>query len=194
MLMPLAVLLSMAFREFTGVQSYGVFTPTLFALVLTRAPWQGAATLLGLVLLFGVLGRWALPAELKRTPRLTLVITLVALGTVASVSIMDYFALNPDGQVMLLSIVILATMVDRTYRTLDGEGLDSVINQPGLDAAADGVPMPAGDAVRGTGAPAGGSSGNAAADAGGGAAGSQPQRLLPGRSSVLSLDALAEAT
>lgn len=131
LLIPLSVLLSMAFREWTGVHSYGVFTPTLFALVLTRAPWQSAAMMLGLVLLFGVLGRLALPAHLKRSPRLTLVITLVALGSVASISLMEYFNWNPDGPVVLLSIVILSTMVDRIYKTLDTEGLESVLSRLG---------------------------------------------------------------
>jgi hypothetical protein len=87
--------------------------------------------MLGLVLLFGVLGRLAMPGELKRSPRLTLVITLVAMGTVASISLLDYFDLNPEGAVVLLSIVILATMVDRIYRTLDSEGLESVIARLG---------------------------------------------------------------
>ena len=122
MLLPLAVLLTTLFRELTGIRSYGTFMPALFALALVYAEWRMAGVTLGMVLLFGVLGRSALPAKLRRQPRLTVVLILVIMGVIASISLMEYLGWKHDGRVVLLPVVIMAILVDLFYRALEKEG------------------------------------------------------------------------
>jgi hypothetical protein len=61
---------------------------------------------------------------MSRSPRLTIVYTLVAISMVFSVSILDFFKINAEGHAILLPIVILATLVDRIYSTLDENGFN----------------------------------------------------------------------
>lgn len=127
LLLPLGVLASTLFRELTGVRSFGTFTPTLFALAVSYTDWLTAVISLSLVLLFGIAGRSSMPVKIRRAPRLTIVFALVALGVSGSVSVMDLMGWNHDGQVVLLPIVILATLVDRIYTTIDDEGVTSAV-------------------------------------------------------------------
>jgi transglutaminase-like putative cysteine protease len=127
MLLPFGALLTAVFNEVIGIRSFGVFTPTLLALSLVYVPWQSAAVVLAVVLLLGVGGRAVIPGELSRVPRLSLVLTLVALGIGMSASFMDYFDIVMGGQLVLLPIVILASLVDRFYSLLDEKGLHTAI-------------------------------------------------------------------
>jgi hypothetical protein len=127
MLLPFGALLTAFFNEVIGIRTYGVFTPTLLALALVYVPWQSAAVVLVVVLLLGVGGRAAIPGELTRVPRLAVVLTLVALGIGASASLMDYFEIGFGGQLVLLPIVILASMVDRFYTLFDEKGLSTAL-------------------------------------------------------------------
>ena len=127
MLLPLGALLTALFNGVIGVRSYGVFTPTLLALSLVYVPWQSASVVLLVVLSLGVVGRAAIPGELSRVPRLSIVLTLVALGIAASASLMEYFELGFGGQLMLLPIVILASLVDRFYAVFDEKGLRTAL-------------------------------------------------------------------
>ena len=127
MLLPFGVLLTAVCSEMLGIRCYGVFTPVLLAMSLTYVPWQSGAVILVIVLAVGVLGRSAIPGELSRIPRLSVVLTLVALGIGASASLMDYFNISFGGQLVLLPIVILASLVDRFYSTLDDRGLRSAL-------------------------------------------------------------------
>jgi hypothetical protein len=131
MLLPLAVLLSSLFRELTGIRSYGTFMPALFALALVYAEWRLAAVTLAVVLVFGVLGRSAIPVKVARPPRLTLVLTLVILGVAASLSLMDYLDFRHDGKVVLLPVVITAILVDLFYKSLDKDGAASAFMRLG---------------------------------------------------------------
>ena len=127
MLLPFGALLTAVFNEVIGIRSFGVFTPTLLALSLVYVPWQSAAVVLAVVLLLGVGGRAVIPGQLSRVPRLSLVLTLVALGIGVSASLMEYFDIAMGGQLVLLPIVILASMVDRFYSLLDDKGLHTAI-------------------------------------------------------------------
>jgi len=71
-----------------------------------------------------ITGRAFLPSKMSRSPRLTIVYTLVALSMVFSVSILEFFRINPEGYTILLPIVILANLVDYIYNTLDENGLN----------------------------------------------------------------------
>jgi hypothetical protein len=135
LLLPLAVLLTTLFRTLTGVRSYGTFMPALFALALVYAEWQMAAITMGIVLLFGVLGRSALPSRLSRQPRLTAVLILVILGVSASISLMDYLHWRHDGRVLLLPVVIMAILVDLFYKALEKEGPLNAVTRLGWTLA-----------------------------------------------------------
>ena len=131
LLLPLAVLLTTLFRAVTGVRSYGTFMPALFALALVYAEWHMAAITMFVVLLFGVLGRSALPGKLSRQPRLTAVLILVILGVSTTISLMDYLQWQHDGRVLLLPVVIMAILVDLFYKALEREGPLSAIERFG---------------------------------------------------------------
>ena len=60
---------------------------------------------------------------LKRTPRLTIVIGLVALSMTLALSVMDYLGWNLEQGVVLLPAVVLSTLVDRLYGVADDNGL-----------------------------------------------------------------------
>ena len=131
MLLPFGALLTAVFNEVIGVRTYGVFTPTLLALALVYVPWQSASVVLLVVLLLGVIGRAAIPGELSRVPRLSIVLTLVALGIGASASLMEFFEIGFGGQLVLLPIVILASLVDRFYALFDEKGLRTALYRLG---------------------------------------------------------------
>jgi len=127
MLLPFGALLTALFNEVIGIRSYGVFTPTLLALSLVYVPWQSASMVLLVVLVLGIIGRAMIPGKLSRVPRLSIVLTLVALGIGASVSLMEFFEIGFGGQIVLLPIVILASLVDRFYAIFDEKGLHTAM-------------------------------------------------------------------
>ncbi len=131
LLLPLAVLVTTLFRVLTGIRSYGVFMPALFAMAMVYAEWQMAGLTVGMVLLFVVLGRLALPARIQRQARLTVVLTLVIIGVIASISLMEYLGWKHDGKVVLLPVVITAILVDMFYRALEKEGPASAFSRLG---------------------------------------------------------------
>jgi len=123
MLLPLGALLTTAFRNIVGIRSFGTFTPTLTALAAVYADWVTAIIIFSIVVTIGVFGRSLMPEKMNRAPRLTIVFTIVALSMTFSVSLMDYYDLNPAGHILLLPIVILTSLVDRFYTTSDESGL-----------------------------------------------------------------------
>lgn len=123
LLLPFGALLTALFMEIVGVRSYGVFTPTLLALSLVYVPWQSAALIFSIVLVLGVFGRSLVYADLNRVPRLSIVLTLVALGIGAGASAMEYLDMNIGGQLVLLPVLIMASLVDRFYTVFDEKGL-----------------------------------------------------------------------
>ena len=135
MLLPFGVLLTAFFTEVIGVRSYGVFTPTLLSLSLVYVPWQSAAVVFAVVLSLGVGGRSLIPKQVGRAPRLSVVLTLVALGIGASASLMEYFDIGIGGQLVLLPIVILASLVDRFYAVLDEKGVRTALVRLGWTLA-----------------------------------------------------------
>jgi hypothetical protein len=69
-------------------------------------------------------GRSLFPESITRTPRLSIIFTLVAIVLVFSVSVMEEFELNKSGKIILLPVVILTTLVDNLYRTIEERGID----------------------------------------------------------------------
>jgi transglutaminase-like putative cysteine protease len=124
LIMPFGVLMTAFFQLIIGVRTFGTFTPTLLALSILAVDWRTAAVVCALVGLIGFAGRAALPEiALKRTPRLTIVIGLVALSMTLALSVMDYLGWNLEQGVVLLPVVVLSTLVDRLYGVADDNGL-----------------------------------------------------------------------
>ena len=122
LLLPYGVLITAIFRHFIGVHSYGVFTPTLLALAIDYNQWQTTLITILIIIGFSFLGRTAFPKKLQRTPRLSIVFTLVAVSMALAVSFVDYFLPSLEGYAVLLPIVILTSLIDRFYQTLDEKG------------------------------------------------------------------------
>jgi len=87
-----------------------------------------AAVIFLVVAVIGIAGRAApVTRGLMRSPRLGIVFTLVAVSMTLAVSLMDYYNLNPAGHIVLLPMVVLTSVIDRVYRTLDDLGIKQVI-------------------------------------------------------------------
>ena len=124
LLLPLGALATEMLRQFTGVRTYGTFTPTLLALAITHVEWQMALIVFSLVTFIGVAIRAIMPnLELQRTPRLAIVFTLVAISMAIVVSGIKYFDPRMDSSVVLLPTVILTMLVDRIYTVYDENGV-----------------------------------------------------------------------
>ena len=129
LLLPFGALITILFRNIIGVHTYGTFTPSLLALSMLYADWITVAIVTTLVTITGIGGRSLLPKKMSRAPRLSIVMTIVAITMVFSVSLMDYFNLNPNPSVVLLPIVVLVSLVDRIYAITDENGLAVAIHR-----------------------------------------------------------------
>ncbi|MDH5425702.1 MAG: transglutaminase-like domain-containing protein [Gammaproteobacteria bacterium] len=122
MLLPLGALLSSFIRQFMGLHSYGVFTPTILALAVTYTEQETTMLILAITLTLVYFGRPAFHHEMSRTPRLSIIFTLVATSMVIGVSVLDYFSLATDGHLILLPIVIITSLVDRFFAAVEKFG------------------------------------------------------------------------
>ena len=127
MLLPLGALLCSLIRQIGGLHSYGVFTPTILALALTYAEIKTTALIMLITLALVYFGRPTFHHEVSRTPRLSIIFTLVATSMVLGVSILDYFSFATDGHLVLLPIVIITSLIDRFYSTLERQGSHTAI-------------------------------------------------------------------
>ena len=129
LLLPFGVLITTIFRNLLGVRSYGTFTPTLRALAAVYADWVAAVVLLVIVIALAFTGRTAMPDKLSRIPRLAIMFTFVALSMTLGISLMDYFNLAANEHMVLLPIVILTSLIDRFYSTVDEDGIKLAIRR-----------------------------------------------------------------
>lgn len=122
LLLPLGALFTTFCRNMLGIRTYGTFTPSLLAFAAIYADWLTTMVILSIVAITGIFGRSIMPDNLSRSPRLTIVFTIVAMSMTLSVSIMDYYSFNPAGHIVLLPIIILTSLIDSLYKTLDEDG------------------------------------------------------------------------
>ena len=124
MLLPLGALISAMARHLAGLNSYGVFTPTLLALALIYTDPITTAVIFAVVCFLAIAGRSLFPDDITRIPRLAIIFTLVAMILTLSTSVLVYFDIGQGGKkVILLPIIILTTLIDRLYRTIEDRGL-----------------------------------------------------------------------
>ncbi|MGD8525122.1 MAG: 7TM domain-containing protein [Thioalkalispiraceae bacterium] len=124
LLLPLGVLITVIFRHFIGIRSYGVFTPSLLALALTRNELTTTFITIAIVCFFALTGRTAFPKKMTRTPRLGIIFILVVLSMGYAVSFVDLYYPSPEGFAVLLPVIILASLTDNFYRTMESYGAE----------------------------------------------------------------------
>ena len=124
LLLPLGVLVTEILRQLLRIRTYGTFTPTLLALAIIHVDRITAVIIFFLVVVIGISIRAFLPdLNLRRTPLLGIVFTLVAVSMTYVVSGFMYFDPGMDGVVVLLPVVVLTMLVDRIYSIADQRGM-----------------------------------------------------------------------
>ncbi len=124
LLLPLGVLVTTFAVNILGIRTYGTFGPTLLALSFAVVDITTAILILVVVAIIGATGRSVLPMlYLTRTPRLTIVFTLVALAITLGSSIKDYLGIGSSEIIILLPTVVLTNLVDRFYTVADDDGI-----------------------------------------------------------------------
>jgi hypothetical protein len=119
LLMPLGALVTALFRTLIGINTFGTFTPTLLALSFVYNDWRTGILVFLAVIVLGMGSRSLLDRlKLLLVPRLSVILTLVALTIVFTVSALFYFSWAPTDAV-LLPMVILTMTVERFYLTAE---------------------------------------------------------------------------
>lgn len=119
LLMPLGALVTAIFRTLIGINTFGTFTPTLLALSFVYNDWRTGILVFVAVIILGMGSRSLLDRlKLLLVPRLSVILTFVALTLVFTVSALFYFAWAPTDAV-LLPMVILTMTVERFYLTAE---------------------------------------------------------------------------
>jgi transglutaminase-like putative cysteine protease len=117
LLMPLGALVTAIFRTLIGINTFGTFTPTLLALSFVYNDWRTGIVVFVTVIVLGMVTRALLDRlKLLLVPRLSVILTLVALTIVFAVSALFYLSWAPTDAV-LLPMVILTMTVERFYLT-----------------------------------------------------------------------------
>jgi hypothetical protein len=124
LLFPVGALLTTAFRNLIGVQTFGTFAPSLLALSFVHADWRTGLMVLIVVMAVGLAGRAVLDRlRLLLVARLSVVVTLVVLSLAFAVSVLDYYRLTPAAQTVLLPMVIMTMTIERFYVSSEEDGL-----------------------------------------------------------------------
>lgn len=132
LILPFCVLLTAFLRHVFGLFPYGVFTASLLALAMVYAEVHLTLVVSGIVITLALIGRSILPDSLSRSPRLSLIFTFVSLGMVISVSFLAFYSLNPGGNIILLPIIILVSIVDRFYSYMEKSGKQAALLRLGV--------------------------------------------------------------
>jgi transglutaminase-like putative cysteine protease len=120
LLMPLGALLTCIVRTIIGVRTFGTFTPSLLALAFVYNDWRTGIVVFAIAISLGLLTRSFLDKlKLLLVPRLSVILTLVALCMVFGVSLLDYYRLAPSSQAVLLPMVIMTMTVERFFLTME---------------------------------------------------------------------------
>jgi len=124
LLLPLGALITAFCRNLIGLKTFGTFTPALLAMSFIYAAWGTGVVVLSVVIAAGFLGRSFLQRlQLLMVPRLSVILTMVILCVIFGVSLLDYLAITPSAQAVLLPLVILTMMVERVYVTTEEDGI-----------------------------------------------------------------------
>ncbi len=127
LLIPFGALFTAFCRLIIGIRSYGTFTPTLLAMTILYADWVSVFIVILVIGIVSILGRSVFPDKMNRVPRLSIILTIISLTIVLSVSLVEYLSININGDVFLLPIIILTSLVDRFYTSIDDSGIKQAL-------------------------------------------------------------------
>ncbi|WP_146574715.1 7TM domain-containing protein [Botrimarina hoheduenensis] len=124
LLLPMGALVTALFRNVIGVPTFGTFAPALFAASFVYADWISGLVVLAVVLSAGFIGRTLIERlRLLMVPRLSIILTTIILCVVFGVSALDYLELTPSANAVLLPLVIVTTLIERIYVTIEEDGV-----------------------------------------------------------------------
>ncbi len=127
LLIPFGALFTAFCRLIIGIRSYGTFTPTLLAMTILYADWVSVFIVILVIGTVSILGRSVFPEKMNRVPRLSIILTIISLTIVLSVSLVEYLSININGDVFLLPIIIVTSLVDRFYTSIDDSGIKQAL-------------------------------------------------------------------
>lgn len=123
LLLPFGALITAFFRNIVGIPTLGTFAPALFAVSFIYADWGSGLLILAVVVTAGVLGRTLVGRlRLLMVPRLSIILTTIILCVVFGVSALDYLALTPSANAVLLPLVIVTVLIERFFVTSEEDG------------------------------------------------------------------------
>lgn len=123
LLLPIGALLTAVCRNIIGIQTFGTFSPSLLALCFVRAEMLIGIVVLICLMTVGVLTRFALGRlKVLTVPRLGIVLTALVTCLALSISILDYYALMPESDSVLLPMVILVMIIERFHIRSEEDG------------------------------------------------------------------------
>ena len=124
LILPIGALFTALVRTIIGIRTFGTFSPTLLALAFVYNDWQSGLCIFFVVIATGFVSRTFLDRlKLLLVPRLGIILTMVVMLMVLSVSVMNYFKWAPNGQTVLLPMVILTNLVERFYVTSEEDSI-----------------------------------------------------------------------
>ncbi len=124
LILPIGALFTALVRTIIGIRTFGTFSPTLLALAFVYNDWRSGLCIFFVVIATGFVSRTLLDRlKLLLVPRLGIILTMVVMLMVLSISVMNYFKWAPDGQTVLLPMVILTNLVERFYVTSEEDSI-----------------------------------------------------------------------
>lgn len=123
LLLPLGALITAAFRNMVGLQTFGTFTPALLALSFVFSDLVTGLVVFVLVIAVGLAIRAGLDRlKLMLVPRLGIVLTAVVILLATAVSVLDFLGLTPSARAVIFPLVIMTMMVERFYICREEDG------------------------------------------------------------------------
>jgi hypothetical protein len=114
LLIPLGALVVVFFRVIVGVPTFGTFAPIILALAFRDISlWVGLTCLVGMILLGCVMRRFLDGLRILAIPRVSIIVSMVVILTVAIIIIGDRFGHNKLLFVSLFPIIIITWTIER---------------------------------------------------------------------------------
>jgi hypothetical protein len=124
LILPIGALFTALVRTIIGLRTFGTFSPTLLALAFVYNDWRSGLCIFFVVIATGFVSRTFLDRlKLLLVPRMGIILTLVVMLMVLGISVMNYRHWVPNGETVLLPMVILTNLVERFYVTSEEDSL-----------------------------------------------------------------------
>ena len=128
LLLPIGAIITVLFRNFIGIKTFGIFAPVLIALSQINSNLIVGILLIMIALFIGILNRILLKwLKLLAVPRLSIILTFVVIYLILAISLCEYLGLAPSAQSILLPVVIMTIMIERFFIILEEDGFKITI-------------------------------------------------------------------